>query len=124
MMATFQGDVLLTAFFFNNLTGKGRSNYIHSTYVAYQTAKLPLKPDHSLFDWLRSVSFESLASLYNLFNYNCVLYLQQSLCRTLIQIIIQLEKLYICRGHRVHRGLGLDGSEFTKSVIVFIFVLY
>ena len=27
MMATFQGDVLLTAFFFNNLTGTGRINY-------------------------------------------------------------------------------------------------
>ena len=39
MMATFQGDVLLTAVFFNNLTGTGRINYIHSTYVAHQTAK-------------------------------------------------------------------------------------
>ena len=39
MMATFQGDVLLTAFFLNNLTGTGRINYIHSTYVAHQTAK-------------------------------------------------------------------------------------
>ena len=39
MMATFQGDVLLTAFLLNNLTGAGRSNYIHSTYVARQTAK-------------------------------------------------------------------------------------
>ena len=38
MMATFQGDVLVTAFFLNNLTGIGRSNYIHSTYVAHQTA--------------------------------------------------------------------------------------
>ena len=26
-------------FFKNNLTGTGRSNYIHSTYVAHQTAK-------------------------------------------------------------------------------------
>ena len=34
MMATFQCDILLTAFFFNNLTGTGRCNYIHSTYVA------------------------------------------------------------------------------------------
>ena len=39
MIATFQGDVLLTAFFLNNLTGTGRSDYIHSTYVAHQTAK-------------------------------------------------------------------------------------
>ena len=31
--------MLLTAFFLNNLTGIGRSNYIHSTYVAHQTAK-------------------------------------------------------------------------------------
>ena len=28
---------------------------------------------------------------------------------------------YICRDHRAHRGLGLDESKFTKSVIVFIF---
>ena len=35
MMATFQGDVLLTAFFFNNLTGRGRINYIHSTYGSF-----------------------------------------------------------------------------------------
>ena len=35
-------------------------------------------------------------------------------------IIQQFEKLYICRGYRVHRGLRLDESEFTKSVIVFI----
>ena len=40
MLATFQGDVLLTAFFLNNLTGTGRINYIHSTYVAYQTAEV------------------------------------------------------------------------------------
>ena len=39
MMATFQGDVLLTAFFLNNLTDTGRINYIHSTYVAHQTAR-------------------------------------------------------------------------------------
>ena len=39
MMATLQGDVLLTAFFLNNLNGTGRSNYIHSTNVAHQTAK-------------------------------------------------------------------------------------
>ena len=40
MMATFQDDVLLTAFFLNNPTGTGRSNYIHSTYyVAHQTTK-------------------------------------------------------------------------------------
>ena len=51
MMATFQDDVLLTGFFFNNLTSIGRSNYIHSTYVAHQTAKWcfdsskPLKPN-------------------------------------------------------------------------------
>ena len=32
-----------------------------------------------------------------------------------------LEKLYICRDHRVHRGLGLDESEFTKSVLFFLF---
>ena len=32
MMATFQGDVLLTVCFLNNLTGTGRWNYIHSTY--------------------------------------------------------------------------------------------
>ena len=37
MMATFQGDVLLTAVFKNNTTGIGRSNYIHSTYVAHPT---------------------------------------------------------------------------------------
>ena len=30
---------ILTAFFFNNLTGTGRSDYIHSTYVAHQTAE-------------------------------------------------------------------------------------
>ena len=28
MMATFQGDVLLTAFFFNNLTGTGRTSAV------------------------------------------------------------------------------------------------
>ena len=40
MMATYQGDaLLLTALKKNNLTSTGRSNYIHSTYVAYQTAK-------------------------------------------------------------------------------------
>ena len=39
MMATFQDDVLLTAFFFNNLTGTGRINYIHPTYLAHQTAE-------------------------------------------------------------------------------------
>ena len=26
-----------------------------------------------------------------------------------------------CRDHRAHRGLGLDESEFTKSVLFFIF---
>ena len=36
MMATFQGNVLLTAFFFNNLTGTGRINYIHSTYEGFR----------------------------------------------------------------------------------------
>ena len=35
----FSMDVLLTAFFLNNLTSTGQSNYIHSTYVAHQTAK-------------------------------------------------------------------------------------
>ena len=30
-------------------------------------------------------------------------------------------KLYLCRDHRAHHGLGLDESEFTKSVVVFIF---
>ena len=30
-------------------------------------------------------------------------------------------KMYICRDHRAHRGLGLDESEFTKSVVFFIF---
>ena len=50
------------------------------------------------------------------------MYIQQSPCRTLIQINIQLlDKLYICRDHRAHCGLGLDESEFTKSVIVCIF---
>ena len=39
-MATFQGDVLLTAFFLNNLTGTGRINYINSTYVAHETAEV------------------------------------------------------------------------------------
>ena len=39
MMATFQGDVLPAAFKKNNLTSIGPSNYIHSTYVAHQTAK-------------------------------------------------------------------------------------
>ena len=29
--------------------------------------------------------------------------------------------MYICRDHRLHRGLGLDESEFTKSVLSFIF---
>ena len=33
MMATFQGDVQLTPFFVNNLTGTGLGNYIHSTHV-------------------------------------------------------------------------------------------
>ena len=31
-----------------------------------------------------------------------------------------LEKLCIRRDHRARRGLGLDESKFTKSVIVFI----
>ena len=35
--------------------------------------------------------------------------------------MIQLKKLYICRDHRAHRGLGLDESEFTKSVHHFFF---
>ena len=39
MIAKFRDDVLLNAFFLNNLTGTGRSNYIHSTYVAHETAK-------------------------------------------------------------------------------------
>ena len=32
-----------------------------------------------------------------------------------------IKKLYIYRDHRAQRGLGLDESEFTKSVLVFIF---
>ena len=53
--------------------------------------------------------------------YVTALFIQQVPCRTLIQISIhQLEKLYICPDHRAHRGLGLDESEFTKSVIFFI----
>ena len=32
-------------------------------------------------------------------------------------------KLYICRDHRAHCGLGLDDSEFTKSVQFCIFTL-
>ena len=33
--------------------------------------------------------------------------------------VTQKEKLYICHDHRAHRGLGLDESEFTKSVLFF-----
>ena len=29
---------------------------------------------------------------------------------------------YICRDHRVVRGLGSDDSEFTKSVLFFYFI--
>ena len=29
--------------------------------------------------------------------------------------------MYICRNRRAHRGFGLDESEFTKSVLFFIF---
>ena len=35
-----------------------------------------------------------------------------------------LVQCHICRDHRVHRCLGLDESEFTKLVIVFIFLLH
>ena len=35
--------------------------------------------------------------------------------------IIYSRKVYICHDHRAHRGLGLNGSEFTKLVVVFIF---
>ena len=34
-----------------------------------------------------------------------------------------LKKLYICRDHRARRVLGLDGSEFTKSVHLYFFTL-
>ena len=63
MMATFQGDVLLTAFFLNNLTGTGRINYIHSTYGAHQTAKrcfdssLPLIPTCLIIHLRRNETF-------------------------------------------------------------------
>ena len=31
--------------------------------------------------------------------------------------------MYIYRDHRAHRGLGLDESEFTKSVSFYFFAL-
>ena len=42
---------------------------------------------------------------------------------TVIQIMVQA-KLYICRDHRAHRGLGLDESEFIKSVTVCLFFYF
>ena len=49
-------------------------------------------------------------------------YIQQPLCRKLIQIIntITLKMVGICRDYRVNRGLGLYGSELSKSVIGFL----
>ena len=38
MMATFRGDVPLTAFFFNNLICTGPCNYPHSTYIMYSVS--------------------------------------------------------------------------------------
>ena len=46
-------------------------------------------------------------------------YIQQSSYGTLFKKIA-----HYCRDHRAQRGLGLDQSEFTKSVIVFICLLY
>ena len=70
------------------------------------------------------MSFGIILSYYKLVLYkyvcHCVLYIQQSMYGTPIQVIIQeLERLCIFRDHRAHRCLGLDESEFTKSVLVF-----
>ena len=46
-------------------------------------------------------------------------YIQQSLCRTLIQILIkELDKFYNCRDHRAHRGLGLDNDLMIRKLVL------
>ena len=82
-----------------------------NTIFCEYASNIVLKAGHPLSDWLRNCHLESFLTYYKLVLYNyvchCVLYIQQS----------------ICCDHRVQRYLGLDESEFTKSVSFYFFTL-